>query len=212
MRKFLLLAAFIMACAPLTFAQTTDDYNKVEVFAGYSHNRVDTGIDDNDPDVGDIFEEREGFNGVNGSITGNLSRYVGVKFDYSYHQKTFDFGPDNTNFRLHNFLGGVQFKDNSKDETKRVRPFAHVLAGGARAAVDLSELDDDLEDFSDTGFAAAIGGGLDIRVHPRVDIRAFQFDYNPTRFEFSSNDLSGNPIRETETSHNFRIGVGIVFH
>jgi hypothetical protein len=194
------MAALLVACfAPAAFAQTGDDYNKVEFFGGYSHNRVDTGIDDNDPDLGDIFDEREGFNGFNASITGNVSRYVGLKFDYSYHQRDIEFGADNTNFRLHNFLGGVQFKDNTKDSEKVVKPFAHILAGAARASVDLTEFDDTLEDVSETGFAAAIGGGLDIRVHPRVDIRAIQFDYNPNRFE-------------GQTSHNFRIGVGIVIH
>ena len=212
MKKFVLMAILIACSAPFTFAQTTDDYNKVEGYVGYSHNRVDTGISDNDPDVGDIFDEREGFNGLNASVTGNVSRYVGLKFEYSYHQKTFDFGADNTNFRLHNFVGGVQFKDNSKDESKKLRPFAHLMAGGARASVDLSEFDEDLEDESDTGFSAVIGGGLDVRVHPRIDIRAIQLDYNPTRFGFNSTNISGNPIRESQTSHNFRIGVGIVFH
>jgi len=52
---------------------------------------------------------------------------------------------------------------------------------------------------TETGLAGAFGGGLDIRASDRIDIRAFQFDYNPTRV-FDS------------TQHNFRIGVGIVIH
>jgi hypothetical protein len=52
---------------------------------------------------------------------------------------------------------------------------------------------------SETGFAGAFGGGLDIRASERIDIRAFQFDYNPTRLDGS-------------TQHNFRVGVGIVIH
>lgn len=193
--------ALLVACsAPAAFAQSTgDEYNKVEFFGGYSHNRVDTGVSNEDPEFDDIFDEREGFNGVNASITGNVSRYVGLKFDYSYHQRSIEFGTDSTNFRLQNFLGGVQIKDNTKDSEKVVKPFVHFLAGAARASVDLTEFDDSLEDVSETGFAAAIGGGLDVRVHPRVDIRAFQFDYNPNRFD-------------GEMSHNFRIGVGIVIH
>jgi hypothetical protein len=52
---------------------------------------------------------------------------------------------------------------------------------------------------TETGFAGAFGGGLDIRASDRVDVRVIQFDYNPTRL-FDS------------TQHNFRIGVGIVIH
>ena len=52
---------------------------------------------------------------------------------------------------------------------------------------------------TETGFAGAFGGGLDIRAGDRIDVRVIQFDYNPTRL-FDS------------TQHNFRIGVGIVFH
>jgi hypothetical protein len=64
--------------------------------------------------------------------------------------------------------------------------------------VDVADTDiDDFED-SETGFAGAFGGGVDFRINDRVDFRAIQFDYAPTR-------LGG------ETQHNFRIGVGVVF-
>lgn len=205
MRKILFAAILMALSSVAAFAQTTSDYDKVNVFAGFSHNRVDTGIDNNDPEIDDIFDEREGFNGFNASVTGNVSRYVGLKFDYSFHQKSFDFGADSTDFRLHNFLGGVQVKDNSK-EGGRARPFAHFLVGAARASADLTEFDDDLEDISETGLAFGIGGGLDVRVNDRLDVRAIQFDYNPTRFSLNNGVINNN----TETLHNFRIGVGIV--
>jgi hypothetical protein len=51
----------------------------------------------------------------------------------------------------------------------------------------------------DTGFAAAFGGGIDIRASNRIDIRVIQIDYNPTRL------FDG-------TQHNLRVGIGIVFH
>jgi len=198
MRK-LFMAAILVACtAPFTFAQTSgDDYNKVDVFVGYSHNRVDTGVSDPDDD---FLSQREGFNGVNASVTGNVSRYFGLKGDYSFHRKSFNESFGATSFDidtdLHQLFGGVQFKDNAK-ETK-VKPFAHVMAGIANAR--FSARGTGLPDTSDseTGFAGIVGGGIDFRVSPRVDIRAIQFDYNPTR-------LSG------ETQHNFRIGIGVVF-
>ena len=189
MRK-LLFSVIILACAAsFSYAQT--DYNKVEGYAGFSHARVDFG--------GDF----EGFNGVEGSVTGNVSRYVGLKGDYAFHFKKFDVGPIDVDAKTHTLVGGVQFKDNSK-ETK-LKPFAHFMAGFTHAKADVNQ-QVCIQQFgvpcpigdSDTGFAGVIGGGLDFRVNRRVDFRAIQFDYNPTR-------LGG------ETQHNFRVGVGIVF-
>src|SRR5918993_1388941 len=100
MRKILFAAILMAFSSVAALAQTTsDDYDKVNVFAGFSHNRVDTGIDNEDPEIDDIFDEREGFNGFNASVTGNVNRYVGLKFDYSFHQKSFEFGADSTDFR-----------------------------------------------------------------------------------------------------------------
>ena len=216
---FLMASVFVaLLCASAAMGQ---DYRRFELFGGYSHNRVDVGpVEDFDPDddleVSDIFDEREGFNGFNASAVGNFSRYLGAKFDYSYHQKSFGFAGDNTTIRIHNILGGLQVKNNSTDA--RVKPFMHALVGVGRTSADLSEFDDQLTDFDDAGFAAAIGGGLDIRVAPRIDIRVFQIDYNPMRFDFSDFGTTGIPGTPTpqgdlkRTLHNFRFGIGIVFH
>jgi opacity protein-like surface antigen len=213
--KTILIGTIIIACASIAAAQT--DYKKFEFFGGYSHNRIDTGIGDDDPELGDIISEREGFNGFEVSATGNLTRYLGIKGDFSGHFKNrrFDFGSFgfstariDVESRLFNFLGGVQIKDNSTEGT--FKPFAHALVGVAHArnsfdfnadvcaAVFPSPCPTDFTD-SQTGFAAAIGGGIDIRASDRISIRAIQIDYNPTRL-FDS------------TQHNFRFGVGIVFH
>jgi len=177
MRK-LLFSVIILACAAsFSFAQNTD-YNKVDIYAGYSHARVDFGGD------------YEGFNGVEGAVTGNISRYIGLKGDYAFHFKSFDAAPFDVNAQTHTFVGGLQVKDNST-ETK-FKPFAHFMAGVTHARVSGIVSD------SETGFAGVIGGGLDIRISPRVDFRVVQLDYNPTR-------LDG------ETQHNFRVGIGLVF-
>ena len=215
MLKTISIATIIIACASIAAAQS--DYKKFEFFAGYSHNRIDTGIGDDDPDLGDIIDEREGFHGFEVSATGNLTRYFGIKGDFSGHFKTrtFPFGSIavptaavDVDSRLFNFLGGVQLKDNSTEGT--FKPFAHALVGAAHVrnrvdfnndvciAVVPSPCPVDFTD-SDTGFAAAFGGGIDIRASDRISVRAIQIDYNPTRV-FDS------------TQHNFRIGVGIVFH
>lgn len=217
---YLFAVVFVaLMCANVALGQ---DHRRFELFAGYSHNRVDVGpVEDFDPgddlEFDDIFDEREGFNGFNVSAVGNFSRYLGAKVDYSYHQKSFGFGGDNTTIRLHNILGGLQIKDNSTNGGA-LKPFAHALVGVGRTSADLTEFDNLLEDFSDTGFAAAIGGGLDVRIHPRVDIRVFQIDYNPMRFDFSDFGAVGIPGTPTPTGdqkrtlHNFRISIGLVFH
>ena len=220
-RSVLLSIASVVVGLLWASAAMAQDYKRFEFFVGYSHNRVDVGpVEDFDPDddieFSDIFDEREGFNGFNASVTGNFSRYLGAKFDYSYHQKSFSFGPDNTSIRLHNFLGGIQFKDNETEGT--LKPFAHALVGLGRTSADLSEFDNRLEDFDDAGFAAAIGGGLDVRVTPNIDVRVIQVDYNPMRFDFTDFGISGLPGTPAfrgdlkRTLHNFRIGIGIVIH
>jgi Outer membrane protein beta-barrel domain len=179
MRK-LFFATILIACATsFSFAQSGDDYNKYDVYAGFSHNRVDFGGGD-----------REGFNGVEGAVKGNISRYVGLKGDYAFHFKSFDAGLTSIDAKTHTLVGGLELKDNSK-ETK-VKPFAHLMAGFQHARVTSSIVNE-----SETGFAGVIGGGLDFRISPRVDFRAIQLDYNPTH-------LGG------DTQHNFRVGVGIV--
>lgn len=189
MRKLFLMAILIACSATVANAQGTgDDYNKYDIFAGYSHNRVDFG------DSTGTFDSREGFNGFNVSGTANVSRYVGVKGDYSFHRKSFDEGVINVDADLHQLFGGVQFKDNSKETS--IKPFAHLMAGFGHAKINVSGVSG-LDD-SETGFAGIVGGGIDIRVSDRVDFRAIQFDYNPTRLGDG-------------TQHNFRIGVGIVF-
>ena len=198
MRKIFLAALLIASTAPFAFAQTGDDYNKYDVGVLYSHNRVDTGFDD--PSSANFLSEREGFHGVEAFVKGNVSRYVGLKGSYSFNRKSFDIsgGTPLTTFNvdadIHQFLGGVELKDNAR-ETK-VKPFAHVMAGVAHAKADVNGLPN--LDESETGFAGVIGGGVDFKLSDRVDLRAIQFDYNPNR--------SGG-----ETSHNFRIGIGFIF-
>jgi hypothetical protein len=208
--KTILIGTIIIACASIAAAQS--DYKKFEFFGGYSHNRVDTGIGDDDPDLDDVIDEREGFHGFEVSATGNLTRYIGIKGDFSAHFKSRTFpipvvpgASVDLDSRLFNFLGGVQIKDNSTEGT--FKPFAHALVGVAHArnSIDINNLvcattfcpaDNTL---NETGFAGAFGGGIDIRANDRISIRAIQIDYNPTRL-FDS------------TQHNFRFGVGIVFH
>lgn len=213
MGRIFLLAILVAACASISFAQSTDDYKKWEFYGGYSHNRVDTGSGDSNPVVSGVINEREGFNGFNTSVTGNVTRYVGLKVDFAGHFKNKSFpltSPPssarvNVDSSLYNILGGVQIKDNSTET--RFKPFAQALVGVAHGRNKVEFIDViciavlPCSNFTetDTGLGAAFGGGLDIRAGSRFDIRAIQIDYNPTRL-FDS------------TQHNFRIGAGVVIH
>lgn len=205
-------------CAAVASAQSSDDFKKVEVFAGYSNGQVDTGLDSGSSAV-DFFRDRENFNGFNVSGVYNFTRYFGVKGDVSgtYNSKRFngtaDVGGTLVNISVknsssfYNFLGGVQVKDNAK--SGRFKPFAHALIGAGHARTKVSDyacspstvcpavfIPD--SEFSETGLAGAFGGGLDIRLNNKIQIRAFQVDYNPVR-------VNG------QTQSNVRFGAGIVF-
>ena len=219
----------LAAAAPLC-AQGSGDVKKTEFFVGPSINGVDaTGF--TDKKVAAFAFDRTGYGGVEASFTRYISRYVGLKFDFSgQYSRTYgktlgfitppcrfetvpcglpsQFAEFNLRSSLYNFLGGVQIKDH--ESGSRFKPFAHALIGVAHGRHAIR----DCEGFgptsfgepcvaepkvSDTGLAAALGGGLDIRLNKRLDFRAIQVDYNPTHL-FDS------------TQHNIRIGVGIVIH
>ena len=143
MRRLFLLLLSITCSAPPTLAQGGDDYHKVEVFGGYSHNRAGTKVGDADPDFfRDFTDGRTGFNGFNASVTRNFRKFVGFKVDLSGHYDTRSavFGDGSTSeveSSLYNFLAGVQIKNNSKEAT--FKPFAHLLVGAARGR---NEVDD----------------------------------------------------------------------
>ncbi|HEY0083658.1 MAG TPA: outer membrane beta-barrel protein [Pyrinomonadaceae bacterium] len=194
MRKAFFTALFFVFCAPLAFAQ--DDFQRGEFGVMFSHNRVDTdGAFDPNPNA----TGRDGFHGVNIDAGYNFTRYVGAKADFSYHRKSTDFavtgGTANVEGKLMQFMGGVKLQDNATET--RVRPFAQFLVGVGNVNVQTNSVLGNFDE-SETGLAAAVGGGLDIRVHRNVDFRAIKVEYNPVRIE-------------GETGNNIRIGVGLNF-
>lgn len=215
MKKIFLFLTLMTISSVIVFGQ--DDYKKGEFFVGFSNNQVDTGVEPGDI-PGDPIKKRQSFNGFNASGVVNVSRYVGLKADVSgtYRSDSFSYpilgipeNPREVSFdadsSLYNVLGGVQIKDNSSDA--KVKPFAHALVGAGigrvkiknvscSPGVDCSFLTS--TDESETGLAGAFGGGLDIKLSNRIDLRAVQVDYNPIRFDGG-------------TQHNVRIGIGLVF-
>jgi hypothetical protein len=114
MRRHLLLTFFILFWAPASFAQSSDDYNKLEVYGGYSLARVQSNLtsasftsaggtqtftnlcssatgDEIGPNFQPFFCQRRNFNGFDASVTYNVSKYVGLKGDVTGHFKTSTF-------------------------------------------------------------------------------------------------------------------------
>ena len=192
------------------FTANAQDHNKVEFYGGYQYLSVDTGFDELDPQ----FDSRYGFHGFNASVTGNVQKSWGLKFDFSTHSKDIFQDSDITvKLRTTQYLGGIQLKNNEKDGP-RLKPFAHVLAGVANQNISCTGFCSGAEGTSSTSlsetensFAMVFGGGLDVKVHKRVDIRVFQIDYNPIWFKGNTNlEL------DSRTQNNFRIGFGVVIH
>jgi hypothetical protein len=194
MHRSLLAAGFLFFLPLAAFAQEAP---RAELFGGYSYFRADGG--------GNL-------HGWNGSIAGNLSRWFGLVADFSGHfgSESFQVGvPVVTPFppvpslstdidsNLHLFLAGPRL---SYRKHERLVPFGHLLLGVARAHIDGKfEGPTFIVRFSntDTAFALALGGGLDVELSKRVALRLIQADYLLTRFGDG-------------TQNNGRISVGIV--
>lgn len=151
MRKLILSTFLIACCAALATAQTNDELNRFEIFAGYSHLFVeDSAAEINRNDEAESLKDYLNWmkgdatrrHGVNLSATGNLKRYFGLKLDFSTYgnrtkyaestylpeammRPTLTMRPLSNSF--YNFMGGVQLKDNNKQKT--FKPFAHFLFG-----------------------------------------------------------------------------------
>ena len=187
--------------------------------------------DTGSPAVDDVLGEKQNLRGFNVAGVYNFHKYVGAKFDYSLHLREDNFtrpagsGPIDTT--LQNILGGIQIKNNMEDGPT-FKPFGHALFGIAVQKVDVDSPNlpalFGINDFhtNETSFAMAFGGGLDIKLNNRIDIRAVQVDWNiinrgdqqtgivlaPTPFQ-----TVGQPFFIPGTRQdNLRLGVGIVIH
>jgi opacity protein-like surface antigen len=230
MKRLAVLATLILISATAAFAQ--DDYKKYEFFAGYSALWLDNLAGDTGSfAVDDVLGEKQNLRGFNVAGVYNFHKYVGAKFDYSLHLREDNFsrpaGSGTIDTTLQNILGGIQIKNNQEDGPT-FKPFGHALFGIAVQKVDVDSPNlpalFGINDFhtNETSFAMAFGGGLDIKLNHRIDIRAVQVDWNiinrgdqqtgivlaPTPFQ-----TVGQPFFIPGTRQdNLRLGVGIVIH
>jgi hypothetical protein len=209
MNKFIKAFCLTAVLSIAAVAQTNnDEYNKNEFYVGYSNQQVGN-------------SNRSTFNGIEGSYTRNINRWFGIRGTVSYakRDRTFEgslplstggnYSFQQTSVRsIANFLGGIQIKDNAS--TKRLKPFGFALGGVALNRSTFKNLACTSGNcptnpaiannvtFRDTGLAGSFGGGLDIKITKRIDLRAIQVDYNPV-------------YSDSRVDNNFRFGIGVVF-
>jgi len=209
--------ALLLGSALVGSAQspTPNEYPKFEVFVGYSalgesgSRAISFGPNAN------VSGDYEG-QGFETSVIRNFSKRLGIKGDFSasFNNESGS-GPITActpgcttvtqNFqlktRVYNFLAGPEFK--ARNST-RFTPFAHALGGVAHTSATFTTPGPTLNLLlkkSDTSFAMALGGGLDIRASKRVSFRALM-DYNPV---FVRDSTVG-------TRDFFRFSFGVLFH
>jgi opacity protein-like surface antigen len=230
MKQLMTMATLILISATAAFAQ--NDYKRYEFFGGYSALFVDNlAGDTGNPAVDDVLGDRQTLRGFDVAAGWNFHKYVGAKFDYSLHLREDNFsrplGSGTVDSTIQNILGGIQVKNNSEDGPT-FKPFGHALFGVAvqKVDVDSPQLPTlfGISDFhtNETSFAMAFGGGLDIKLNDRFDVRVVQIDWNiinrgdqqtgivlaPTPFQ-----VVGTPFVIPGTRQdNLRLGVGIVIH
>jgi opacity protein-like surface antigen len=208
--KIFFSALLILCCIPLAAAQS-DDNPRAEFFAGYSLLRTNYKAETPNPPmpVGVAFAGDQTLNGFNVSATGYLSNGFGITGDFSGHFKTNSLpdplgGNIETRIRVFNILGGPQYKFRRNSQ---IVPFVRALAGVAntRARLSVPSLNS-TDTASSTDFALALGGGVDVRLSGRIDLRVFQADYNPI-FLSRGNELGFGNTR----ADNVRFSFGVVF-
>lgn len=185
MKKLFLTMALAIATVVGVGAQTkteTTFNDKSDFYVGYQFVRLNPNV--RQPNF--RFTKDTDSHGVNGSYTyffGNKS--VGLT-----NELATSFSSDTS---VTTGMTGVTLKSRKS----KVQPFARALVGFAHVRAD--------NEFANTGFkgtntslAFAVGGGLDVKLTEKVQLRLIQADYLQTRAFHS-------------TQRNLRLGIGLVF-
>jgi len=189
MQKLFFIAALTLALPIIAQAQ---EPTRTEFFMGYSYMRLADTPATQDRDL-------NGYN-VSAAIT-IFKKSLALKIDGSGHYGNVlvNITP-RTDQRQELLLFGPQY---SLKKIDRFRPFGHALFGISRLKI----MNDatGAPNVSDTGFAFAVGGGVDLKtpLGGKVGVRLFQADFVRTKLDFLGNGNANN-------SNNYRISTGIV--
>lgn len=191
----------------LTLAAT--DFPTHEFQATLLHARLDTGLNRQSENLRSITPRFH--DGWSLSYVANRSHISGLKLEISRltDQSTVTSPQANFTYRQQALylLFGTQLKDNRP--TSRIKPFLHILGGASRIGVNTAgpacattlNLPTCPARFQSRRWSptTVIGGGIDIRLSSRTDLRLLQIEYIPL-------------ARYGATLHSVRFGLGITFH
>jgi len=200
-RQFLVMAASVLLFLSVVFTSPSQAQDKVELFAGYSYLRGSVQVGQVGPlgpgtpcppNCGNpaTVAQNANLNGWEFSGQYKLRPFVGVVADFDGNYGTLDGGKT----RVHTFVFGPQVSLPAK-----VSPFAHALFGVAKESQDSLTNPAFSSLGSDTSFATALGGGIDVKATRSLWIRLLQVDYLRT-------NLHGT------TQNQPRVSAGIVLH
>ncbi len=178
--------AVMVLILTVSLAGVAQDVPKAQVFGGVSWLHID---DMNATAVTGISVKKNYWGWV-AAPQYNFNKWLGAKADISGHYGTpVTGGPSGSSY---SFLFGPQFSIRGEHAT----PFVHTLFGINRIAAGST---------SDSAYAMALGGGIDVKVNDRFAVRLGQLDWLYTRHNFTSAGLKDH-------QGNIRYAGGIVIN
>ena len=175
----------------LSFPLMAQESSKWEAFGGYQYLRLNNAFDS---------ATQVNANGWDASLTRNLIWHLGVTADFggayttvqgdTVHFYTYTAGP----------VASLTFRG-------KVKPFVHVLAGGAHGKL-LATTGGETGSVSLSGLAGLAGGGVDVKVKRRITVRVIQADWLYYHFPGTPDLNAGNSFNE---SNNLRFSAGVVY-
>lgn len=207
MKRIFLLVTVLFVVSVSARAQ---NHPHVEVWGSYSLYVADLDVLDN-----------ETLHGYGAGIQGNLSKYFGGVFEFTSNHGAS--GPvtiqvpgtliliPELDTRINTFMGGPRFSY----RPRHVTLFAHALFGGADSKL-RDEKGGSGFSASNTEFAMAFGGGIDINLGKHYAIRAAQVDYLSIHTDVNTRLTGGGGVGSVSSStsdwlHNYRYQAGFVF-
>ena len=182
----------------LAMPLAAQDTPKLEVFGGYQY------LHNGDFSVSGetVSGSGQNWNGWDANATYYFNRNIGVQGDFSGSYATFDvFDLGSASSHIYTYAGGPVVALNAGG---KINPFVHALFGGARLTLSESGAS-----VSFNGFTTIVGGGVDVKVAPRIAFRLVQADW--AYYHFGDKTIAGETIPSFSANKNVKIATGIVF-
>lgn len=177
----------VLVVGLLSIPLLAQDTPKAEVFGGYQYLHIGSNSD--------LSTDGQGFNGWNAAAQYNFTRNLGFEGDFSGSYATIS----GVSTHIYTYTGGpVVFA-----EAGRIKPFAHVLFGGAKLSGTNSGVT-----VTFNGYTVIAGGGVDAKFSRSLAWRVAQVDW--LYYHFNSKNVGGVAIPTLTGSKNVRISTGIV--